>query len=152
MMRKHINDLLLFSLLFVLPICIFPAYSSPASFLDRTLTEHSHERKEVRFRSHHRPGTIVVDTKQRHLYFVLSSRRAVRYGIGVAREGHEWSGTLRVARKETWPSWTPTKRMIDKFPEYGRHARGMAGGIDNPLGARALYLFRGRVDSLYRFH
>ncbi|MGA0532334.1 L,D-transpeptidase [Hansschlegelia sp. KR7-227] len=99
------------------------------------------------------PGTIVVDPKGRHLYFVQSGGQAVRYGIGVGREGFEWSGRATVARKAKWPTWTPTPEMIQRDRKTnGPYAGGMPGGLDNPLGARALYLYQGGRDSSYRIH
>jgi lipoprotein-anchoring transpeptidase ErfK/SrfK len=90
-------------------------------------------------------GTIVVDTRAHFLYLVIDSGQALRYGIGVARTGFEWSGTHRVTRMAEWPSWTPPAEMLKRSPELPRH---MAGGLDNPLGARALYL----GSTLYRIH
>jgi lipoprotein-anchoring transpeptidase ErfK/SrfK len=87
------------------------------------------------------------------LYFQLAGGRAMRYGVGVGRDGLEWSGTARVGRKAEWPRWTPTADMIAREPERNRPwAGGMPGGPDNPLGARALYLYHGSVDTMYRLH
>jgi lipoprotein-anchoring transpeptidase ErfK/SrfK len=100
-----------------------------------------------------RPGTIVVDPKNRFLYLVQKGGTAFRYGVGVGREGMAWSGTARVAYKRKWPRWTPTQDMIARDPgTYRKWANGMEGGTDNPLGARALYLFEGGKDTLYRIH
>lgn len=90
-------------------------------------------------------GTILVSTAERRLYLVLGDGKAMRYGIGVAREGFEWSGTMRISMKRKWPDWTPPAEMLQRRPELPRH---MAGGPDNPLGARAMYL----GSSLYRIH
>jgi lipoprotein-anchoring transpeptidase ErfK/SrfK len=94
------------------------------------------------------PGTIVVDTKQRFLHFVLPGRRAIRYGVTVGDEAFGWSGTARVARKAEWPAWNPPAEMVKRWP----HVHAMEGGPANPLGARALYLFEGNRDTLYRIH
>jgi lipoprotein-anchoring transpeptidase ErfK/SrfK len=102
-------------------------------------------RQVVRYDTSERSGTIVVDTGAHFLYFVLGDGRALRYGIGVAKSGFEWSGTHRVTRKAEWPSWTPPAEMLKRRPDLPRH---MAGGPDNPLGARALYL----GSTLYRIH
>jgi lipoprotein-anchoring transpeptidase ErfK/SrfK len=102
-------------------------------------------RQIVRFETHERSGTIIVDTRAHFLYFVLGDGRALRYGIGVAKSGFEWTGTHRVTRKAEWPSWTPPAEMLRRRPDLPRH---MAGGLDNPLGARALYL----GSTLYRIH
>jgi len=99
------------------------------------------------------PGTIVVDPANHYLYLVQEDGKALRYGVGVGREGMEWSGTANVAYKRAWPRWTPTRDMIAREPEkYEKWAKGMDGGDTNPLGARALYLFEGGKDSLYRIH
>jgi lipoprotein-anchoring transpeptidase ErfK/SrfK len=102
-------------------------------------------RQVVQYPTGERSGTIVVDTRAHFLYFVLGDGRALRYGIGVAKSGFEWSGTHRVTRKAEWPSWTPPAEMLRRRPDLPRH---MAGGPDNPLGARALYL----GSTLYRIH
>lgn len=99
------------------------------------------------------PGTLVVDPKQRFLYLVLENGKALRYGVGVGREGLEFAGTAQVGHKRAWPRWTPTRDMIAREPDkYQKWARGMAGGEENPLGARALYLFQNGQDTLYRIH
>ena len=90
-------------------------------------------------------GTIVVNTSQRRLYYVLGGGKAVRYGIAVGMEGYAWSGVSAVSAKREWPDWTPTPGELQRFPTLPHH---MAGGPDNPLGARALYL----GDTLYRIH
>lgn len=102
-------------------------------------------RQVVQYPTSERSGTIVVDTRQHFLYFVLGDGRALRYGIGVARDGFEWSGTHRVSRKAEWPGWTPPAEMRKRQPGLPAH---MEGGINNPLGARALYL----GSTLYRIH
>ncbi len=99
------------------------------------------------------PGTIVVDPAHRYLYLVEEGGMALRYGVGVGRAGMEWSGKANVAFKREWPRWTPTKDMIARDPKlYSPWADGMDGGKGNPLGARALYLFEGGKDTLYRIH
>lgn len=99
------------------------------------------------------PGTIIVDVNERHLYFVEEDGSAMRYGVGVGREGLEWSGRAVVGRKAEWPRWIPTKDMIAREPEkYRRWAGGMEGGLENPLGARALYLHQNGRDTYYRIH
>jgi lipoprotein-anchoring transpeptidase ErfK/SrfK len=98
------------------------------------------------------PGTIIVDTDNRFLYFVLGSNLAKRYGVGVGREGFGWSGTATIKRKVEWPTWYPPKQMIARDREAARWRRGMPGGPRNPLGARAFYLFQGEADTLYRIH
>jgi lipoprotein-anchoring transpeptidase ErfK/SrfK len=100
-----------------------------------------------------RAGTIIVDTRRRHLYLVIDDSQAIRYGVGVGREGLAWSGRAIVGRKAEWPRWTPTPAMIAREPERNaRWAGGMEPGLGNPLGARALYLYRDGRDTLYRIH
>jgi lipoprotein-anchoring transpeptidase ErfK/SrfK len=107
----------------------------------------------VTYVTHERPGTIVIDTAARHLYLVLENGMALRYGIGVGKEGLEFEGSARVGRKAQWPRWTPTKDMIAREPErYGAVAGGVEPGLDNPLGPRALYLYQGDRDTLFRIH
>ena len=103
------------------------------------------QRQFVDFASNEAPGTIIVDTPHTFLYFVLGNGKAVRYGIGVGREGFTWSGTQTIVRKAEWPDWTPPREMIARQPYLPRH---MAGGPGNPLGARAMYL----GASEYRIH
>jgi lipoprotein-anchoring transpeptidase ErfK/SrfK len=83
------------------------------------------------------PGTVIISTSERRLYLILPDHEAFKYGVGVGREGFTWSGTTRVAMKKEWPDWTPPAAMLKRRPDLPRH---MKGGIDNPLGARALYL------------
>ena len=112
-------------------------------------------RQEVRYRSRHKPGTIVVDTGARYLYLVQGSGRALRYGIGVGRQGFSWSGTAHIGWKQQWPKWTPPVEMIERQPELAKYCAdcgGMPGGPKNPLGARALYLMKDGKDTLYRLH
>lgn len=109
-------------------------------------------RQIVRYDSREKPGTIIVDTTAKHLYFVNGDGTAMRYGIGVGREGFEWQGTARIAMKREWPVWTPPAEMIKRKPELEKWRQGMPPGIDNPLGARAMYLFNKGGDSGYRLH
>jgi lipoprotein-anchoring transpeptidase ErfK/SrfK len=102
-------------------------------------------RQTVNFSSQYAPGTIYINTAERRLYLVLSNGQALRYGIGVGRDGFRWSGTHRISAKKEWPSWTPPAQMLRRRPDLPRH---MAGGVDNPLGARAMYL----GSTLYRIH
>ena len=109
--------------------------------------------QRVRHRFGYAPGTIVVDPRQRFLYLIESRRTARRYGVGVGRAGLAFQGSGTIARKAKWPRWTPTRNMIRREPEkYARYADGLAGGPNNPLGARALYLYRNGRDTYYRIH
>lgn len=102
-------------------------------------------RQVVAYKTSEKPGTIVVVTGQKFLYLVLGNGKALRYGIGTAKEGFEWSGTHKITRMHKWPDWTPPPEMRKRRPELPAH---MEGGINNPLGARALYL----GSTLYRIH
>ena len=110
-------------------------------------------RAEVAYNGDEAPGTIVVDTFARRLYLVMENGRARRYAIAVGRAGLSFRGTGTIQRKEEWPSWQPTANMIRTRPDlYADYARGLPGGLDNPLGARALYLYRGGRDTYFRIH
>ena len=102
-------------------------------------------RTTVNFNGNYAPGTIFISTSERRLYLVLANGQALRYGIGVGRDGFRWTGTHRITAKKEWPSWTPPSQMLARRPDLPRH---MAGGVDNPLGARAMYL----GSTLYRIH
>ena len=110
-------------------------------------------RQVVDYATREPPGTIVVDPYRRFLYLVTEGGKAMRYGVGVGKAGFEFTGEATVARKASWPRWTPTPDMIRRDPaRNGRWAGGMPGGDRNPLGARALYLFKDGKDTLYRIH
>jgi len=102
-------------------------------------------RATVFFPEDYAPGTIVVNTAERRLYLVQGNGQALRYGIGVGRDGFRWGGTHRISAKKEWPDWTPPSQMLARRPDLPRH---MPGGIENPLGARAMYL----GSTLYRIH
>ncbi|MET0599125.1 MAG: L,D-transpeptidase [Mesorhizobium sp.] len=114
--------------------------------------DRKYHRQIIRYQSDEKPGTIIVDTKDKFLYLVLPDDKAVRYGIGVGREGFEWKGASRIAMKREWPVWTPPAAMIRRQPELARFAGGMEPGITNALGARALYLYNRGGDTGYRLH
>jgi lipoprotein-anchoring transpeptidase ErfK/SrfK len=110
-------------------------------------------RQEVAYRGPYRPGTIVVKVPERRLYLIQPNGTALRYAVGVGRsEALDFHGSAVVGRKAVWPRWTPTVNMMEKLPGYSAYAGGMEGGIGNPLGARALYLYRGDRDTLFRLH
>lgn len=111
------------------------------------------ERAEVDYNGPDAPGTIVVDTFARKLYHVKEGGKATRYSIAVGREGLSFRGLGVIGRKAKWPSWQPTANMVRTRPDlYAEYAGGMAGGLDNPLGARAMYLYRGGRDTMFRIH
>lgn len=110
-------------------------------------------RTRVTYKTECRAGTVVIDITERRLYLVQSVGQALRYAIGVGREDAlNFQGNATIGRKEAWPSWTPTESMIERIPRYAAYANGMPGGIDNPLGARALYLYRDGRDTEFRIH
>lgn len=111
------------------------------------------KRQRVPFNGPESAGSIVVDPYARVLYHVLGNGEAMRYGVAVGRAGKGFAGNAEVAMKKRWPSWTPTQNMIRTEPElYAQFAGGVAGGVDNPLGSRALYLYRNGRDTYYRIH
>jgi lipoprotein-anchoring transpeptidase ErfK/SrfK len=102
-------------------------------------------RETISYDGPYAPGTIVVNTGERRLYYVLPGHEAIKYGVGVGRPGFTWAGRSRIANKREWPDWTPPPQMLKRRPDLPRH---MEGGIDNPLGARAMYI----AGTLYRIH
>jgi len=125
---------------------VIPAVS-PAYLNERN------RRQWVDYNGSEEPGTLVVDPFARFLYHVVEPGLAMRFGIAVGREGYGFRGDADVRRREEYPGWMPTQNMIRQEPDlYGPLAAGLPGGLDNPLGARALYLYRGGVDTMYRIH
>jgi lipoprotein-anchoring transpeptidase ErfK/SrfK len=111
-----------------------------------------YQRRSVGYETSEKPGSIVVDTSERYLYFVEEDGKATRYGVGVGEEGLTLKGRATVGRKAEWPSWTPTADMLKRKPRLLQYAGGVPGGPENPLGARALYLYRGKEDTKFRVH
>lgn len=112
-------------------------------------------RRQVSYDTQEEVGTLVVDTANYHLYLVQENGKAMRYGVGLGRAGFEWSGRARIARKAAWPRWVPPQEMIEREPELEEWSwknGGMPPGLQNPLGARALYIYKGNDDTLYRIH
>ncbi len=125
-----------------------PNYSTPGGFdndVDMSLTT----RREVQDPTGQPPGTLTINTHERKLYLSEGGGRALQYGIGVGRQGFAWKGVAEVGRKAFWPGWTPPPEMLARDPRLPEH---MDGGMENPLGARALYLFQGKKDTLFRIH
>ena len=123
-----------------------PTYqTAPSEDQDAVETPARFRRQTVSYATREAPGTIIIDTPNTYLYYVLGNGQAVRYGIGVGRDGFTWSGTQSVTKKAEWPDWTPPPEMIQRQPYLPRH---MAGGPGNPLGARAMYL----GGTVYRIH
>jgi lipoprotein-anchoring transpeptidase ErfK/SrfK len=115
-------------------------------------------RTAVIYPTHEPPGTIVIDPQNHFLYLVQGGGRALRYGVGVGRQGFGWSGVATIHDKQEWPDWYPPKEMIERQPELRRQLSalqsglGVPGGSRNPLGSRAMYLWQGNKDTLYRIH
>lgn len=131
-----------------------PVYDEPY-FLraaDMSLIDPVYWRQTVADPTGESPGTVVVDTANRLLYHVGEDGMATRYGVGIGRAGFAWAGRAHIAYKKAWPVWTPPAEMIERQPELEQYRHGMEPGVDNPLGARALYIHQGNVDTLYRLH
>ena len=111
-----------------------------------------YRRQVVSFRTAEKPGTIIIDSDRKLLFLVLPDKKALRYGIGVGKDGFGWAGIVRVGRKAKNPVWTPPASMIERQPELAKYRNGMQGGPDNPLGPRAIYLYEGGRDTIYRIH
>lgn len=109
-------------------------------------------RRKVRYDSKEEPGTIIVDPGKFYVYRIEGDGLATRYGANVGRQGFLWNGDAYVGRKAEWPTWTPPKEMIARQPEAAKYARGMPGGLDNPLGARTLYLYQNGRYTLYTLY
>ncbi|NDV89344.1 L,D-transpeptidase family protein [Aurantimonas aggregata] len=132
-----------------------PGERFPIPAVDVTQVEERFWRTTVDNPTGEAPGTLVVDTPAKYLYFTIPGGLAVRYGIGVGREGFAWSGRAKVQYKREWPRWTPPNEMVARQPElepYSIANGGMEPGLKNPLGARALYIFQDGRDTLYRLH
>lgn len=129
-----------------------PAERFPVPAVGRGVLAEQFWRAEVEDPTGEAPGTVVVDTPAHYLYFVLPGGRAIRYGVGVGRAGFEWQGRASIAWKRKWPTWTPPASMIEREPRLEKYRNGMEPGLDNPLGARALYIHENGVDTLYRVH
>ena len=125
-----------------------PAYSTPVD-LDGEVDMERATRRLVVDPTGEPAGTLTINTKLRKLFLSLGDGRAFEYGIGVGRQGFAWKGVAEIGRKAYWPGWTPPPEMLARQPELPAH---MDGGLDNPLGARALYLFEGNKDTLFRIH
>jgi lipoprotein-anchoring transpeptidase ErfK/SrfK len=106
----------------------------------------------VPLRTAEKPGTIIISTRKRRLFYVLPDGTAISYGVGVGRFGFTWRGVATVGRKSEWPRWIPPAEMVARDRFAAKYADGMPGGPNNPLGARALYLYSGNRDTLYRIH
>jgi len=129
-----------------------PDEKFPIPAVDVTKFDPKYYRKTVRYASDEAPGTIIVDPGKYYVYRIEGAGNATRYGANVGREGFLWSGDAYVGRKAEWPVWTPPKEMIQRQPEARKYAGGMPGGLDNPLGARTLYLYQSGKYTLYTIY
>jgi lipoprotein-anchoring transpeptidase ErfK/SrfK len=134
---------------------LFPPAESLSDFPIQSFSENlpaKFRRQQVTFGTEEKPGTIIVDPEHRFLYYILPEGQAIRYGVGVGREGFAWSGEAYIGMKRRWPRWLPPEEMVQRDVHAAQWANGMPGGPENPLGARALYLHANNLDTLYRIH
>lgn len=129
-----------------------PSEKFPVPAVDIGKLDPKFFRKTVRYESKEAPGTILIDPANYHLYRIEGDGYATRYGANVGRPGFLWKGETYVGRKGEWPTWTPPKEMIARQPEARKYAAGMPGGLDNPLGARVLYLYRNGVYTVFTIY
>jgi lipoprotein-anchoring transpeptidase ErfK/SrfK len=135
-----------------------PNEKFPIAAVDLTKVDPAFLRAEVDYWTEEQPGTIVVDPTAHYLYHVQPNRRAMRYGVGVGKQGFEWTGTATINSKQEWPDWYPPAEMIARRPDIQpqlvqlQSGVGVPGGLRNPIGARGLYLWQGGKDTLYRIH
>ena len=129
-----------------------PDKKFPIPAVDVSKIDPKYYRRTVRYDSNEAAGTIIVDPKNYYVYRIEGEGNATRYGANVGRAGFLWSGDAYVGRKAEWATWTPPREMIQRQPEAAKYARGMPGGLDNPLGARTLYLYQNGVYTLYTLY
>ena len=143
---------------YVLMYAAIPGERFPVPAIDLTKVNPAFLRREVAFPTPEKPGTIVVDPAGHYLYYILPGGRAVRYGVGVGKEGFEWSGVATINSKQEWPDWYPPAEMIERRPDIKEQlvelqsGQGVPGGPRNPIGARGLYLWQNGKDTLFRIH
>jgi len=136
----------------------YPGEPAPVKEFNYSQMDLAYLRQEVEYLGTEQPGTVVVDPASRHLYFVEAPGRAIRYGVGVGREGFGWSGTAKINMRRSWPDWVPPKEMVARDPGIRAQlvstsrGKGVPGGPTSPLGARAMYLFADGRDTGYRIH
>ncbi len=137
-----------------------PVYGErfPIAAVDLTKIDPAFLRKEVEYATPQAPGTIVVDPASHYLYHIQPGGRAIRYGVGVGKQGFEWSGVATINSKQEWPDWYPPAEMVERRPDIKpqlvqlQSGLGVPGGLTNPIGARGLYLWQNNQDTLYRIH
>jgi len=124
----------------------------PVRESDARMVDYKFRRREVDYKTQDPAGTIVVDPKRRFLYQVSGNGRAMRYGVAVGKSSKAWSGEAVIKRMAKWPVWVPAPYHLEEKPSLAEYINGMPGGPDNPMGARALYLYQGEVDTINRIH
>jgi lipoprotein-anchoring transpeptidase ErfK/SrfK len=129
-----------------------PDKKFPIPAVDVSKIDPKYYRRTVRYETKEAPGTIIVDPANYYVYRIEGDGNATRYGANVGRQGFLWSGDAYIGRKAEWPTWTPPKEMIQRQPEAGKYAAGMPGGLDNPLGARVLYLYQNGRYTLFTIY
>lgn len=129
-----------------------PQERFPLPAVDLSKIDPVYYRQFVDYSAPEPAGTIIVDTPNRFLYLTMENGKALRYGVGIGRAGFAWGGRAHIQYKKEWPVWTPPSEMVDRQPELEEFRNGMPPGLQNPLGARALYIFDGNRDTLYRLH
>lgn len=129
-----------------------PEEQFPVPAVDLRYLDQKYFRQRVPYQTSEKVGTVIVDTPNFYLYHVEEGGTAMRYGAGLGRAGFEWSGRGHIAYSREWPTWTPPSEMVDRQPELEKWRNGQPPGLDNPLGARALYIHEGNRDTIYRIH
>lgn len=124
----------------------------PVRDSDAKAIPYKFRRRELDYETQEPAGTIVIDPRRRFLYYVLGNGKAVRYGVAVGKSSKAWSGEAVIKRMAKWPVWVPTPEHLEAIPSLAKHINGMPGGPDNPMGARAMYLYQGGVDTINRIH
>ena len=124
----------------------------PVGESDALSVDYKFRRREMDYRTQEPAGTIVIDPKRRFLYLVSGNGRAVRYGVAVGKSSKAWSGEAVIKRMAKWPVWVPAPYHLEAMPSLAKYINGMPGGPDNPMGARAMYLYQGDVDTINRIH
>ncbi|MBI2717548.1 MAG: L,D-transpeptidase [Rhizobiales bacterium] len=150
--RRHLLTSLLATAALPREALALPGEPFPVFASDAQQVPYRFRRREVDYSGSEAAGTIVVDTRHKFLFLVLGRGRAIRYGVGVGRAGYAWSGVAIVGRKAKWPRWTPTPDQMAHSKIAASYAAGLDGGMTNPLGARALYLYQNGRDTFYRIH
>jgi lipoprotein-anchoring transpeptidase ErfK/SrfK len=150
--RRHVLSTILATVAAPITSALAGSEPYPVFPSDVRQVDYRFRRREVDFETHEPAGTVIVDGRHRYLYYVLGNGRAIRYGVGVGRKEAAWSGEAVIGRRAKWPTWTPTPEQRAKHKAFAKYANGMPGSAENPLGARALYLFKNGADTLYRIH